>query len=65
MQCYFFKHFDWLKLFKKCANPVLFFVYLRLFHITQFNKLMKVYMACLELEPGAAGWKAQTNPLSY
>ena len=22
-------------------------------------------MACLGLEPGAAGWKAQTNPLSY
>ena len=20
---------------------------------------------CLGLEPGAAGWKAQTNPLSY
>ena len=22
-------------------------------------------MECLGLEPGAAGWKAQTNPLSY
>ena len=22
-------------------------------------------MMCLGLEPGAAGWKAQTNPLSY
>ena len=22
-------------------------------------------MMCLRLEPGAAGWKAQTNPLSY
>ena len=22
-------------------------------------------MVCLGLEPGAAGWKAQTNPLSY
>ena len=22
-------------------------------------------MVCLALEPGAAGWKAQTNPLSY
>ena len=22
-------------------------------------------MVCLRLEPGAAGWKAQTNPLSY
>ena len=22
-------------------------------------------MACLGLEPGAAGWKVETNPLSY
>ena len=22
-------------------------------------------MVCLGIEPGAAGWKAQTNPLSY
>ena len=22
-------------------------------------------MICLGLEPGAVGWKAQTNPLSY
>ena len=22
-------------------------------------------MGCLGVEPGAAGWKAQTNPLSY
>ena len=22
-------------------------------------------MVCLGLEPGVAGWKAQTNPLSY
>ena len=22
-------------------------------------------MVCLGLKPGAAGWKAQTNPLSY
>ena len=26
---------------------------------------MKESMVCLGLEPGAAGWKAQTNPLSY
>ena len=26
---------------------------------------MKAYMVCLELKPKAAGWKAQTNPLSY
>ena len=27
--------------------------------------LIKVLMLCLGLEPGAAGWKAQTNPLSF
>ena len=26
---------------------------------------MKALMVCLGLEPGAVGWKAQTNPLSY
>ena len=41
------------------------FVYFRLFDITQFNKLMKQKIACLGLEPRVAGWKAQTNPLSY
>ena len=42
------------------------FVYFRLFHMIQFNyKLMKAQMVCLGLEPGTAGWKAQTNPLSY
>ena len=25
----------------------------------------KAWMVCLGVEPGAAGWKAQTNPLSY
>ena len=29
------------RFFKKWANPGLFFVYFRLFHITQFYKLMK------------------------
>ena len=34
--------------------------------MTQFKyKLIKVLMVCLELEPRAAGWKTQTNPLSY
>ena len=42
------------------------FVYFRLFHMTQFkHKLMIALMVCLGLEPGAAGWKVQTNPLSY
>ena len=36
------------------------------FHMTQFiYKLIKVSMVCLGLEPRAAGWKAQTNPLRY
>jgi len=26
---------------------------------------MKAQMVCLGLEPRAAGWKAQTNPMSY
>ena len=26
---------------------------------------MKAMMVCLGLEPRAAGWKAQTNPLCY
>ena len=28
-------------------------------------KLIKVLMVCCGLETMAAGWKAQTNPLSY
>ena len=48
------------------AKPSRFFVYIRLFHTTQFKyKLIKSKMVCLELEPGAAGWKAQLNPLNY
>ena len=36
------------------------------FHISQFKfKLIKAYMVCLGFKPGAAGWKVQTNPLSY
>ena len=49
--------------FKKWANPVLFFDYFRLFHMT--HKFIKAQMVCLGLKPGAAGWKAQTNPLCY
>ena len=47
------------------GQPSLFYVYFCLFRITQFNILMKEYMVCLGLEPGATGWKGQTNPLSY
>ena len=49
---------------KKCHSRPLF-VYFCLFHITQLNELMKAKMVCLGLEPGAAGRKAQMNPLSY
>ena len=28
-------------------------------------ELIKVLMVCLVLEPGVAGWKPMTNPLSY
>ena len=27
--------------------------------------MTKVYMVCLGLKPGTAGWSAQTNPRSY
>ena len=49
------------------------FVYFCTFHILiqitiiyfEQSKLKKVLMVCLGLEPGAAWWKVQTNPLSY
>ena len=48
------------------ANGGLFLDYYRLFYITRCKyKLMKAQLVCLGFEPGAAGWKAQTNPLSY
>ena len=66
----------WLSLqfrfFKKGPIPASF-VYFHSFKIPiqmlniqfeQYN-LKKVYMVCLRLEPRAAGWKPQTNPLSY
>ena len=46
--------------------PAYFSLYFRLFKTSQFKfKLIKAYMVYLGFEPGAAGWKAQTNPLSY
>ena len=42
------------------------FVYFRLFYLTQFKyKWIKTLIGCLRLKPGAAGWKAQPNPLSH
>ena len=49
------------------------FVYFRSFHIPiqmtsiQFEqyKLKKALIVCFGLKPGAAEWKALTNPLSY
>ena len=36
-----------------------------LFYMTQIKyKLIKVLMVCLGLEPGAAGWRAWTNPVA-
>ena len=53
-------------LFLKWANPSLFFVYFRLFqHDKNQYKLIKVLMVCLGLEPRAARWNVQTNPLCY
>ena len=62
---------DWIG--KKWANPGLFLFYFWSFLIPikmtnipfEQYKLKKAKMVCLGLEPGAAGWKAQTNPSSY
>ena len=55
--------------FKNGPIPASFSVYFRLFNTLQFKfnkfKLKKAQMVCLGFEPGAAGWKARTNPLSY
>ena len=54
--------------FKNGPIPASFSVYFRLFNMLQLKfkfKLIKVYMVCLGFEPGVAGWKARTNPLSY
>ena len=34
-------------------------------HDANQYKLIKAEMVCLGLNPGVAGWKGQTNPLSY
>ena len=42
------------------------FDYFRLFHKTLFKyKLRKAKMVCLGFESGAAGWKTQTDRVSY
>ena len=46
------------------SRPLFLFIFV-FNHITQFNKLMKSWMVCLGLEPGAVIRKAYTNPLSY
>ena len=46
--------------------PASFLVNICLFPMIQFkHKLIKVQMVYLGLEPGAAGWKVQTNLLNY
>ena len=55
-----------IRFFKNGPIPASFSVYFRLLYTTQIkNKVIKVLIVCLGLELGAAGWKAQTNPLSY
>ena len=52
--------------FKNWANPGLFFVYFRPFLIPIFIvQIQKAKMVCLGFKPAAAGWWAQTKPLSY
>ena len=75
-----YPQFGWLinhhhqqHVFLKIGQSRLVFVYFRSLHIQfqltniQFElyKLKKVQMVCLGLQPWAAGWKVQTNPLSY
>ena len=53
-------------LLKNWPIPASFSIYFRLFHTLQFKlKLKKALIVCLGFEPGAAGCKARTNPLSY
>ena len=48
-------------------GPILasFYVYFRLFQLIQFKSKFIEANMCLGLKPGPAGWKVQTNPLSY
>ena len=42
------------------------FYHFRPFHISQFKyKLIKAFMGCWGVKPGAAGWQAQSDPLTY
>ena len=54
--------------FFKGPIPASFSVYFRLFNMLQNKpkfKLIKALIVSLGFKPGAAGWKAQMNPLSY
>ena len=57
--------------FKNGPNPASFLFIFVLFshhmdkYSTNLTIIEKVLMACLGVEPGASGWKVQTNPLSY
>ena len=56
----------WNVNFFKWTNPDLFFCLILSFqHDTIQIEIDKSMMVCLGIKPGAAGWKAQTNPLSY
>ena len=52
-----------LQFLRYCSSRPLFCLFSS---FPQFKcKLMKAQMVCMGLVPRAAGWKAQTNPLSY
>ena len=51
--------------FKKWANPGLLFVFIFVFSTCHNSNGIKRRCCGLRFEPGAAGWKAQMNPLSY
>ena len=50
-----------------CKRRTQIFLYFRLFRHDKYSTILTIYdkVACLVLKPGAAGWWAQTNPLSY
>ena len=47
-------------------GPIFLFIFVFSTYMSQFKYyLIKASMVCLGFEPGAAEWKAQTNPVSY
>ena len=50
---------------KNRPSPASFCLFSSFPHDTNQYNFIKAQMVCLGLEPGAAKWKAQKNPLSY